>query len=302
MGETEQALEPATGMNPDPTFDAQPAEIRQPLDPNNPSWGLGGALLVWLISIGLIIFVPQIFLIPYVISKGYNLANPETVQEVIKFATSDPTAVILQIVALLPSHLITLFLVWALVTRFGKRPFWSALGWSWSPRLGPWACIGLGFLLVIVASAVAKVIGGEITTPLDQIINSSPAARYLISFFAVATAPIVEEFVYRGVLFAPLQRWVGPAFAVVVVLLLFTVIHVPQYWPNLGVIAAVGLLSVVLTVIRAYTGRLLPCVAIHFVFNGIQAAWLVAEPHVERFLPSPEPVAPPALFLISLLF
>ena len=36
------------------------------------------------------------------------------------------------------------------------------------------------------------------------------------------------------------------------------------------------------SVIRAYTGRLLPCVVIHFVFNGIQAVALVVEPHLPK--------------------
>ena len=65
-------------------------------------------------------------------------------------------------------------------------------------------------------------------------------------------------------------------------LALFTIIHVPQYWPNVGVIAAVALLSIVLTTVRAYTHRLLPCIIIHLVFNGIQAALLIVEPYAQK--------------------
>jgi hypothetical protein len=59
-----------------------------------------------------------------------------------------------------------------------------------------------------------------------------------------------------------------------------------------GVLAAVALLSIALTVIRAYTHRLLPCIIIHLVFNGIQAAVLIAEPYAQRILPVSEPVNP----------
>ena len=154
----------------------------------------------------------------------------------------------------------------------------------------------------MVGSGIARLLGSGKPTPLEQIINSSLGARYLISFFAVATAPLVEEFIYRGVLYAPLQRLAGVPGAVIMVLALFTIIHVPQYWPNLGVISAVALLSIALTVIRAYSGRLLPCVVIHLVFNGIQAVILVAEPYVEKFLPTTEPLVPPtaAILLASL--
>lgn len=273
----------------------------QLVDPNDPPWGLGGALLVWFLSVCLIVFVPQVFLIPYVINQGFGFGTPDDIRAMVEFATTDKYALILQIAALLPSHLLTLLLVWALVTRFGKRPFWSAIGWGWAPGFGLLKCIVLGIVLFAVGSGIARLLGDGKPTPLEQIINSSLAARYLIAFFAVATAPFVEEFIYRGVLYAPLQRLVGVPGAVVIVLAIFTIIHVPQYWPNLGVISAVALLSIVLTVIRAYTGRLLPCIAIHLVFNGIQAVLLILEPFIQRFVPTPDPVAPPALMLLPLI-
>jgi membrane protease YdiL (CAAX protease family) len=69
--------------------------------------------------------------------------------------------------------------------------------------------------------------------------------------------------------------------AVAAVLLVFALIHVPQYWPSYGVIATILLLSVVLTLIRARTGQLLPCFVIHFVFNTIQAVLIVLNPYLE---------------------
>jgi membrane protease YdiL (CAAX protease family) len=162
-------------------------------------------------------------------------------------------------------------------------------------------CTALGIALFIIGSMIAKVLGGDKPTPLEQIIHSSWMARYLVSFFAVATAPLAEEFVYRGVLYAPLQRAVGVKGAVLIVLGIFTLIHVPQYLPNVGVIAAVFLLSVVLTLVRAMWGRLLPCVIIHLVFNGITAVILVFEPYLQRFMPTPDPVTPPAIILLPLI-
>jgi hypothetical protein len=153
--------------------------------------------------------------------------------------------------------------------------------------------------LFATATALAKLLGAEKPTALEQLINSSLAARYMIAALAVFTAPFVEEFVYRGLLFSALQRTIGVKAAVVFVLALFTLIHVPQYWPNAGVIAAVGLLSIVLTVVRAKTGRLLPCVVIHLVFNLIQAVLLVMEPYAQRMLPTNQP-APTISLLLQL--
>ncbi len=300
----------------EPQFQMPP----RPIDPDNPSWGVGSALFVWFVSLLLAILVPVIFLVPYASYRGITPGLPNYGQALTQFAMSDKTAVLIQVVALLPIHILTALLVWALVTRLGKQSFWEALGWGWAPRFRLWSCIGLGVLLFIVASFIAKWLGAETPTQLEQVINSSYAARIAISFLAVCTAPFVEEFVYRGVLYSALRRGlarlsglllsqfsvqleprskerVGVVGAVILVLGLFTLIHVPQYWPNLGVIAAVGILSLALTLVRAYSGKLLPCIVIHLVFNGIQAVILLVDPYAQRFLPSTTPPDPAATFI-----
>src|SRR2546421_2283775 len=290
-----------TWEEPVPTSHLQTKHQYQSPDPSNPAWGIGGALLVWVASIFLIVVMPVFFLLPYAWARGFHSGMPNYAQALTEFALTDKTAVLLQVVSLFPSHLLTLFLVWAVVTRFGKQSFWPAIGWGWAPGFRLWNSVGLGTLLFIVGAVIAKVLGGDKPTQLEQIINSSLLARYLISLLAVGTAPFVEEFVYRGVLYAPLQRLAGAPGAVVIVLALFTLIHVPQYWPNVGVLAAVALLSIVLTGVRAYSGRLLPCFIIHLVFNGVQAVILIVEPHQNPFTPSAGGGAPAVSFLLSLM-
>ena len=269
-----------------------------PPNPDNPAWGIGGALLIWLATILLQAIIPALILIPYGLSR-LNLNSPNFAREFVQLAATDRTAVFLQIFSILPTHLLMFALVWAFVTRFGRRPFLASLGWGWSGRLRLWRSVGLGVALFATATTLAKLLGAEKSTTLEQLINSSLAARYMIAALAVFTAPFVEEFVYRGVLYSALQRTIGVKGAVIFVLGLFTLIHVPQYWPNIGVIAAVGLLSIVLTVVRAYSGRLLPCIVIHLVFNLIQAVLLVLEPFVQRMLPANQP-APTISLLLAL--
>ncbi len=297
MLDSNEAIAPTTLE--EPGYQGEQIRERSQVDPNNPPWGFGGAFVLWLASIFLIIIMPLVFLVPYASYKGVSIGMPNYVAALAEFALNDKTAVVLQVVSLLPSHLLTLGLIWLLVTRFGKYSFLQAIGWAWSGRFGLWSSIGLGVVLFIMGSLLAKFLGAEKPTQLEQIINSSLAARYAISLLAVLTAPFVEEFIYRGVLYAPLQRLTGVSGAVVIVLALFTIIHVPQYWPNFGVIAAVAVLSIALTVIRAYSGRLLPCIVIHLVFNGIQAVILMVEPYVRPLIPSAEP-APVSSFLIPL--
>ncbi len=135
---------------------------------------------------------------------------------------------------------------------------------------------------------------GNPTTELDRLIESSRATAITTAFLAAFTAPLVEEVVYRGVLYSALRRAAGTVWAVAIVVLLFTGIHVWQYWGSVGVIGTIFLLSLVLTLIRAYTGRLLPCFVIHFVFNAIQSVFIVLSPYIEKLSPEKAPTPGPA--------
>jgi membrane protease YdiL (CAAX protease family) len=234
---------------------------------------VGLAVATWIASIILLLVMSLVFVIPYAFREmGMN-------QEALRqFLLTDKTAIFLQILSTIPAHLLTLGVIWVVVTRFGKRPFWSTLGWGWSRNFNFWTSAALGIALLALGYFITyKFHGGE--TQVDKIISSSPAARYTTAFLATFTAPLVEEMVYRGVLYSALQKLIGMLWAVVGVMLLFTLIHVPQYWPNYGVIAVIGILSLSLTVVRAYTGRLLPCFIIHLVFNGISSILIILEPY-----------------------
>jgi membrane protease YdiL (CAAX protease family) len=91
-------------------------------------------------------------------------------------------------------------------------------------------------------------------------------------------APLVEEIVYRGVIYSAFERIGGKATAITAATLIFALVHVPQYWGSVAAITVIVSLSLVLTLLRAWTGSLLPCVATHLVYNGVQAVILLVAP------------------------
>src|SRR6478609_4855946 len=104
---------------------------------------------------------------------------------------------------------------------------------------------------------------------------SSRVVVFLVAFMATFTAPIVEEVVYRGILYSAFQRARGPVLATVAVTLLFASVHVPQYYPSYSTIGLLVLLGLILTLIRARTNNLLPCIVLHTIFNGLQSVLLI---------------------------
>ena len=233
----------------------------------------------------------SLILIAYSMHRGLSPSQPDYVQRVGELAMNDQTGIFLQILALLPTHIFSLAMVWMLVTRFGKFSFRQALGWGWPEGLRLWRSVVLAIALFGLAGLIGKFLGADKPTPMEELINSSAAARYTIAVLAVLSAPFIEEFIYRGVLYGALHKLIGPIGASVAVLGLFTLIHVPQYWPNFGVIAAIGTLSVALTIVRASTGRLLPCIVIHLVFNAIASILLLTEPYRKQLEAAREQVA-----------
>jgi membrane protease YdiL (CAAX protease family) len=138
-------------------------------------------------------------------------------------------------------------------------------------------------LLFVVAWGVTSLYGGQ-KTELDLLIESSLYTRIATAFIAFATAPLVEEVIYRGVVYSALEKAGGVGFAITIVSLLFAGVHVVQYRNNVAVIVVITLLSIVLTVARAVTGKLLPSFIIHLVFNGVQSILIVIGGFVDKDL------------------
>jgi hypothetical protein len=199
-----------------------------------------------------------------------------------------------QIVANLPAHLLTLLLIWIVATGGGRRPFWQTIGWTWTKHLTPLWWVGAAVLLWALSNGLTQLVvwlvGAE-ETAFDRLIESSPDARIALAVLAVLTAPLVEEIVYRGIVYPAFHRAFGMIWAIVGVAGLFVIVHVPQYWNNPGLIFGLAFLSVSLTVVRARTGSVLPCFVIHFVFNLISATLLLLEPTLRQFEPKPPPTA-----------
>ena len=234
---------------------------------------------------------------------GYAIYRQVDLTSLQTFILHDQAAIFVTAISLLPTHLLTLGLIWLIVTRAGKYPFWETIGWKWTPGFNFWTCAGLAIVLLGVGMAITFIMHDQ-PTPLDDMIKRSAAGRYTIALLATFTAPLTEEFVYRGVLYSAIQRFTGKAWAVAIVLLMFTLVHVPQYWPSFGVILTIAILSFFLTAIRSYTGSILPCVVIHTVFNGIQSLLIVLEPWINKWFhltPEVKTVPDPQGFVAAVL-
>ena len=236
------------------------------------------AVFVWLSSVGVLFVLQLLGTIGFIGLNWYQTGQRPS------FTIDTPLALV-TLAATLVAHIITLGLAWWVVTSFGRRPFFETLGWKWHPQFKSVHAVALALMMLALAVLFERVLP-HAKTDFQRLLELSLSVRIFIVILAVGTAPIVEEVVYRGLLYGSIEKATSWKLAAAIVTVLFAVVHVPQYWGSPAAIAAILSLSLTLTLLRAFTGQLLPCVATHLIFNGIQAIVLLASPPGADLAPS----------------
>lgn len=114
-------------------------------------------------------------------------------------------------------------------------------------------------LITVYASyLVEQARGTGIAGPADIILNSNP---WVNLFFVCGVAPIMEEIIFRQLLYKRLAGF-GGGVAVMVSALLFGLLH-----PNLYQFFYAFLLGILFGGLRYFTGKLWPCILLHMVIN-----------------------------------
>ena len=141
------------------------------------------------------------------------------------------------------------------------RPWWSALfqgGRAWLMVMPP---------VVLTGWLMSRVIGdqGGSNPLLEMVLNGKdPLALFLLAITAVVLAPLFEETVFRGVLLPVLGRSFGRGWSVFGSALVFAVAHL-----SIGELLPLLVLGLGLALLRLSSGRLLPCVVMHALWNGV---------------------------------
>ncbi len=247
-------------------------------NPDNPPWGVLGGFGVWLASV-IVLFLASaigagVYLVYYK-SRGNEI--PLIAEELNQLLMSEGS-ILIQMAMNVGAHLATIAICWAVVTRFGKLSFAEGIGWRWEgqTKLAKFAIIvGISLLFIVVVGTIPRLIPDSKTTPFAELLKVSQSVRYSVAFLAVFTAPLTEELVYRGLIYSPLKRAIGTVGAIATATLLFALVHVPQYVGAWGSLTGLLLLSLALTIVRATTKSIFPCVWIHTLYNAVGAIAIV---------------------------
>ena len=130
-------------------------------------------------------------------------------------------------------------------------------------------CIGLAIAAVYLFILVPAIppVEGQAWGPLATAAESGGWQRFYWAVTGLLLAPLIEEFLFRGILFTGLSNAYGTYISTSIVTMLFIVIHISEaihYWP---IWVAISTLAVITILLRIRTRSLLPAIAAHFSYN-----------------------------------
>jgi membrane protease YdiL (CAAX protease family) len=149
----------------------------------------------------------------------------------------------------------------------------EATGIAWrAPKLRAYgAAVAVAILAMLFGALMFQFFPPDpdkLTGPTSRLLEAPGLPRLTVMLLAVAGAPLMEEFMFRGALFAALARRLSTAWAGTLTTLVFVALHAADklsWWPGF---VAVGFLGALLLVLRLRYKSLWPGILAHCLYNS----------------------------------
>ncbi len=166
--------------------------------------------------------------------------------------------------AQLASYPLVIAFMALIVRRRSSEPFATAIRWNW-PRHAIRFYLS-GIVLAFAVEGLARFLPIPKSLPMDKFFNDA-ASAYLMAFFGILVAPVLEELFFRGMLYPTLRRGVGLVPAVLLTAAAFAAIHGAQLGYAWAPILSIFIVGLVLTLVRERTGSVAAGVLTHSGYN-----------------------------------
>jgi membrane protease YdiL (CAAX protease family) len=257
MPDDPENLSPEAWGPPPEALAPQPQPPAPPLEPRE-IWN--GRDLLWFL-----LFVPLALLVSaFSVTVGYIVVRPIAGWRI--QAEAVQSNVVFLLIQQGFFYIIVLSFLLLLARVQHHQPLWKSLGWKKPTARQVLAYLAGGGGLALLVSLVLSMRPDTQSFPLEKLFDSRTAS-YAIGTFAILVAPLVEELVFRGLLFAIFERTVGWRFAVVTTAALFAGLHIPEYWHAWNHLVMILVVGVVFSLARGVTGSLTPSILLHVGYN-----------------------------------
>lgn len=152
-----------------------------------------------------------------------------------------------------------------IVRRRSNEPFLTAIRWNWPSGRAMLFPLG-GIVLAFAVEGMARFLPIPKSLPMDKFFNDA-ASAYLMAFFGILIAPVLEELFFRGMLFPTLRRRMGTFVALLLTAAAFAAIHGAQLGYAWAPILSIFVVGLVLTIVRERTDSVAASILTHSGYN-----------------------------------
>lgn len=148
-------------------------------------------------------------------------------------------------------------------------------------RLSNYVLLGLGFgIAFLLLTQNVSPPSEDLSQPLFEAMLSSPLVLQVGWMCLIAGVfPLIEEVLFRGILYqGTVQSW-GPTVAFVLTTVGFVLVHMPRvlyYWPAAVAVTSIGAFTLW---VRIRTDSLIPGIVLHGTYNGLLVAAALLSHH-----------------------
>ena len=153
-----------------------------------------------------------------------------------------------------------------IVRRRSNLPFLTAIHWNWPNRSAVFFYLS-GIVLAFTVEGLAHFLPIPKSLPMDKFFNDATSA-YLMAFFGILVAPVLEELFFRGMLYPTLRRAMGIVPGLILTAAAFAAIHGAQLGYAWAPILSIFVVGLALTVVRQVTDSVAAGVLMHSGYNS----------------------------------
>jgi membrane protease YdiL (CAAX protease family) len=167
--------------------------------------------------------------------------------------------------------------------------FWHSLGWrslsgdrTRSDDVAKYLFGGVG--LSIAAFVAGLFLKHAAPTPIEEFFKTRQTLLVLMAF-GILVAPLVEETIFRGFLYPVVARGIGVVPGILLIGIVFGASHASNLGGQLGQIAILVGVGIVLTWVRAHSRSVLASFLVHTAYNSMLFAGVLIQTHGLRDFP-----------------
>jgi uncharacterized protein len=205
--------------------------------------------------------VGVVLIVAFMFASGKPFTDPTELMSLSRNGLLNGLVVLIAVLLSLP-------IIYAVIVKVDKRPFGEVVRWRPPVNLPAWMGIVVALVVGVAFDALTLALGKPLVPQtLRDLYQGGVSDVAILALAVVVAAPLMEEILFRGLLYTSLSARIGVPAGITITTLTFGVVHVCTYGTDWYSILQTLVMGLILTLLRAWTRSLWPCTVAHVTNN-----------------------------------